>query len=561
MVLSIITNCFSVFAGTEYSTILVQVDNNTRHVEIKYELLQPVPDVSVTTIIIIPTKTVDDITTNAKVVCYMDTKKTDLTGKTIFEYTLPENAVSGYYTVSCGATGYTPAKQQQFYYSSPASILAAKDSINKAIEKNSAEDLENSIITYFRQIQIEEAFEVFNNPAFGIDRISIIKALLAHGFFSTLDEVKNIFDEKVAVDAVNLSNSSNVMNAVAANNKRINARIVIYDEYQNEKDRELVRRVLKNKVYQTASSIRDAYNEAITLVSINNCAWQNLWVLILENNTVIDLPTTKVEKYNLLKNKEKVMQALKNAAEKAPFESYQLLRKAFGDAVDNQANVESDAADVDDNKVKTSKVKISGGSYSGGIIPETQQENPNTIKVFSDIEEIPWAKESILFLADKKIVNGDEQGKFNPSDSVTREQFVKMLILSFGLEDSTAEANFPDVVKNQWYYPYIASAKKAGIVNGFENGNFGINSHITRQEMALMAYRASKISGKIKFNLSGNIEFADKKDILESATESIIAMKNAGIIAGMEDNTFAPTANASRAQAAKIIYGLLKLQN
>ena len=91
-------------------------------------------------------------------------------------------------------------------------------------------------------------------------------------------------------------------------------------------------------------------------------------------------------------------------------------------------------------------------------------------------------------MTEKGIVSGDDTGKFNPNDNITREQFLKMLVEAAGIETDEAENTFADV-KDAWYKPYVLKAKNFGIVNGISDTEFGIGSNITRQDMAVMITR------------------------------------------------------------------------
>ena len=55
------------------------------------------------------------------------------------------------------------------------------------------------------------------------------------------------------------------------------------------------------------------------------------------------------------------------------------------------------------------------------------------------------------------------------------------------------------------------------------------------------------------------VDFIDKNEISEWALESVEKMQMADIISGFEDGSFRPQENATRAQAAKIMYGILFL--
>ena len=47
-----------------------------------------------------------------------------------------------------------------------------------------------------------------------------------------------------------------------------------------------------------------------------------------------------------------------------------------------------------------------------------------------------------------------------------------------------------DVKEDAWYY----IAQNLGVVQGIGDNKFGIGSNITRQDMAVMAYRAAQIA-------------------------------------------------------------------
>jgi len=225
-----------------------------------------------------------------------------------------------------------------------------------------------------------------------------------------------------------------------------------------------------------------------------------------------------------------------------------------------------------------------GGNTGGGVIPippatpegnkpeaegpkisEPETETPGTdepaddMVYFSDLESVPWAKESIEALAAKGIVSGVGDGTFRPDNNVTRAEFIKMLIMAFDLVDENAVSTFNDVKEGMWYYKPIASAEELGIVKGKGDGTFGINEHITREDMAVMVYRTSLILGMNLSTGSGEVPFMDKEDIASYALEAVAAMHEKGIIKGIGDNMFAPKNNATRAEAAVLIYRLYKL--
>ena len=175
---------------------------------------------------------------------------------------------------------------------------------------------------------------------------------------------------------------------------------------------------------------------------------------------------------------------------------------------------------------------------------------------FNDISDVDWAKEAINYLAEKGIVSGRDEKRFAPKDNVKREEFVKMIVLAFDLKnDGNSDISFSDVNTDEWYAPYIKTAYALGIVNGVSKNKFGIGSYISRQDMAVMITRAKNI--ELADNTPENT-FTDAEQIADYARVSVAYLKNAGVINGYDDGSFRPSGNVTRAETAKVLYGLLK---
>ncbi|MEA1962143.1 MAG: S-layer homology domain-containing protein [Bacillota bacterium] len=177
---------------------------------------------------------------------------------------------------------------------------------------------------------------------------------------------------------------------------------------------------------------------------------------------------------------------------------------------------------------------------------------------FTDVVQGSWAEGYIYYLADRGIVNGKTETTFAPNDSISRAEFVTILAKMSGNTLPQGTDQFSDVPANAWYAKYVAWASQVGVAKG-ANGHFNPNDVITRQDMATMITRYA--DSVAKYNLpEGNQSktFADDAQIASYARSAVYAMQQAGIISGRGDNTFAPAANASRAEAAKMIVVLLQ---
>ena len=97
--------------------------------------------------------------------------------------------------------------------------------------------------------------------------------------------------------------------------------------------------------------------------------------------------------------------------------------------------------------------------------------------VFSDTEM--WAEQYINELAAAGIVNGYPDGTFRPDNTVTRAEFVTMLMRIIGQEGG--RNGFADV-QGHWAEKYVAKAAEYGYVGGYPDGTFRPDASITRAE-------------------------------------------------------------------------------
>lgn len=201
-----------------------------------------------------------------------------------------------------------------------------------------------------------------------------------------------------------------------------------------------------------------------------------------------------------------------------------------------------------------------GGSFSSGgkiTVIQPVEEEPVEIKpteVFADLAGYTWAKESIESLASKGIIAGKGNGSFAPGENLTREQAIKIVVLALGLNKVTESTEvFADEKEGAWYCGYLAIARDHGIANGVGDNLFGIGNTITRQDFVTLLYRALKTNSE-----NANLSFADKDEIAPYSKDAVAYFSSNGIVNGYTDGTFKPGNSVTRAEAAKIVYELLK---
>ncbi|MBI4733301.1 MAG: S-layer homology domain-containing protein, partial [Rubrobacteridae bacterium] len=168
---------------------------------------------------------------------------------------------------------------------------------------------------------------------------------------------------------------------------------------------------------------------------------------------------------------------------------------------------------------------------------------------FSDVPSNAWYKDNVSRLVSLKITSGYPNGTFGPSKTITRAEFAKMICLAMGWKVSgPSKASFGDVSKKHWAYGYVETAKARGAISGYAGALFMPEKNITRAEIAKIIAATLKLSG-------GSSQFKDTNG--HWARASIDACVAANIIGGYPTKEFRPANSASRAEAAKMIVGVL----
>ena len=127
-----------------------------------------------------------------------------------------------------------------------------------------------------------------------------------------------------------------------------------------------------------------------------------------------------------------------------------------------------------------------------------------------------------------------------------------MLATALNISVGGYSDQYSDVKSGDWFAPYVIALSDRGIITGFD-GKFDPDGKITRQDAAVMTYRA------VKAMLTANgtsVTFGDEAKIASYAKEAVNKLASLKVINGYGGN-FDPTNNTTRAQAATIICNVL----
>lgn len=250
--------------------------------------------------------------------------------------------------------------------------------------------------------------------------------------------------------------------------------------------------------------------------------------------------------YNSLKNKAAVFNHMLNSINTVS--DYNSVISLFESAARTQKSKENTPPSTSSNNT----------SFGGSHTPvketvNTPVQNPNgdtsvSASVFTDMGG-HWAQNYVEALYKRGIMKGYEDSSFRANNSITRAELAKTIVEAFEISANT-DISFKDIDLGSWYSAYVASAAAAGIVNGFEDGTFGPDMAITRQDAALMIYRA--LSKKVTLSV-GYTFFTDDRDISLYASGAIRTLGDLGIVSGNENKQFKPNNPITRAEIATLI--------
>ena len=111
---------------------------------------------------------------------------------------------------------------------------------------------------------------------------------------------------------------------------------------------------------------------------------------------------------------------------------------------------------------------------------------------FSDVKTTDAFFNSVKYCNMNGLMLGTSDTTFTPDAITTRAMVVTTLYRIAGSPNVNGTNNFKDVEVGSWYYDAVTWANENGIVLGYENGNFGTNDNITREQFATIMYRYAK---------------------------------------------------------------------
>ena len=177
---------------------------------------------------------------------------------------------------------------------------------------------------------------------------------------------------------------------------------------------------------------------------------------------------------------------------------------------------------------------------------------------FGDLTAAAWYHDGVHYCLENGLMRGVSGGKFLPDGSTTRAQLVTILWRLEGSPDVTEAVSFSDTADGAWYTEAVRWAAGCGVVKGYDNGCFGPNDAVTREQMAAILYRYAQHKGyDVSAGEDTNIlSYDDAFAVSEYAIPAMQWACGSGMVRGIAQKggmLLAPRDTTTRAQTATLL--------
>ena len=175
---------------------------------------------------------------------------------------------------------------------------------------------------------------------------------------------------------------------------------------------------------------------------------------------------------------------------------------------------------------------------------------------FEDVAPGAWYESAVRYAYFHNIMEGMRETEFAPATALTRAMAVQILYNLEGqpdLSDENLGYPYEDVDAQAWYGNAVYWARITGVATGYGDGTFQPTDSITRQEFAQMLYNYAKYKG-YDLSAEGDLStFPDANSIADWAEAAMSWANGNQLINGHDDGTIDAAGIGTRAQAASIL--------
>lgn len=196
------------------------------------------------------------------------------------------------------------------------------------------------------------------------------------------------------------------------------------------------------------------------------------------------------------------------------------------------------------------------------ISAEVEAKQPDPVPAegtpFLDVKETDWFYHDVAEVYAKGWMVGTSKDSFSPREQISRGMIVTILHRIAG-EPAAENTYFADVPLNRYYTAAAAWAAEQGIVTGYGDGRFGPSDPMTREQIIMILYNYANLSGVDTSAQSDLSRFHDLDQLSPDAQQAMSWAYWIGLIRGKGDGILDPTGATTRAEAAAFLIRFVTL--
>lgn len=185
--------------------------------------------------------------------------------------------------------------------------------------------------------------------------------------------------------------------------------------------------------------------------------------------------------------------------------------------------------------------------------PVSEPDQPLLPPSFTDVPADAWYATALAFVYDAGLMEGVSANRFAPDMPLTRGMLVSMLYRLNAPALKPSAPSFPDVAPDAWYAPGVTWAAEAGLVKGYDDGRFGPEDPITREQLATLLFRYAQHIGRNTAGRDSLTGFSDGDTVSAWAQDAMAWTVDSGVLTGLPGDVLAPAVTTTRAQAAAML--------
>lgn len=227
-----------------------------------------------------------------------------------------------------------------------------------------------------------------------------------------------------------------------------------------------------------------------------------------------------------------------------PNDGYQLDKLTVTDKNGNTVKLTSKGSNKYTFTMPVSKVTVEASFAKTSSSP---------VDSFLDVNTGAWYYDAVKYAVENGLMSGTGTYTFEPNTTLSRGMIAQMLYALEGKPSVSSANNFTDVSSSDWYDKAASWAQSKGIITGYEDGRFGPNDPLTREQLALILYNYAKSEGHSTSTKADLSKFADGTSTSPWAQQAMSWAVGEGLLSGRGVNMLYPTGTATRAEVAQIM--------